>query len=569
MARETEVKARISMKDDTRSGIASAKGGIDDFAKGAAKVAAVAVAFVAVAKSIVDVTKDFIELETSTYRLAAAVRTNPLMDGGAVKRLNDYANAMQNIIRVDDAVIRNQVAFASNLGLTETQIDKVTRAAADWAATGQVTWDQAFQQLTRTYSGMAGMMGRMLPGMRDFTAEQLKAGAAVDFVAKKFDGMNAAIGGTFESSLKRAELAFGDLKEAAGGVVSVLTKPFIDAFTGAINKINEFLMSEEGWAQLTDAVTGVAVAFQFVFDIGKFLIDKVFKVLESIFKPIVDLFQTLFKDVDANSIVLKVFAAILVNIGAVLAIIGKAIGQSIQLLIDFGKVTYNAGRVFVGFIEGLATGKWDNFNAAGADALKSLETLGKNFVQGFIDQFNIMADAIRDISSNKLGKDLFAGMDAAAANTQRGMNNLRRTMAGDVTIMATAGNGAVSQEEGMRRASQAVAEGIALGFKGLDWESYGDAMAGGAGGDLPARCGEPLAQIVDRAVRNMQLERLGIHLGSPGGSHCGGWYASRSARAAGPVRGAMAMAPRLPLAALRRQPADDRPEPRLSRRPRP
>ena len=164
----------------------------------------------------------FGESEISLIRLTQAAKNNPLLNSDFAKSMEKYATQMQRITGINDEEIKNQIAFAAGLGRTEEQIKKITLAAANWAATGNIEFSSAFITLTRTYSGQLGMIGRLIPGMRELTRAELESGAAVEFIGKKFAGMAETVQNSLLGTRKNFANAMDDLKESAGKATSAI-----------------------------------------------------------------------------------------------------------------------------------------------------------------------------------------------------------------------------------------------------------------------------------------------------------------------------------------------------------
>lgn len=251
MAKNVSVK--IGSKFDKR-GVNEAKQGLKqlpDSAKQSADAiaqrmatatAAVAAMAAAVGKAIQVWNKFhqiYLEQAKAESRLQAAARNNPYINGEGVRRLKDFASEIQRSTRglFGDEVILQQEQFLVGLQLTEDQIRNLTLAAVDFAASGTVSLDAAVRNLAKTYSGLQGELGELIPAVRELTAEQLKAGEAIDVVAKQYKGMA-------EDALPEAAQAIQDMRatwsDLAEDVGEALTKWFAPTAT-ILNNIGEAL----------------------------------------------------------------------------------------------------------------------------------------------------------------------------------------------------------------------------------------------------------------------------------------------------------------------------------------
>ena len=83
--------------------------------------------------------------------------------GGNSKSLQAYASQLQAVTRFGDETTLGQMAFLGSIGMTEKQIKQIIPVAMDLAtATGQ-TLEFAVRNTAKTYSGLAGELGELVP----------------------------------------------------------------------------------------------------------------------------------------------------------------------------------------------------------------------------------------------------------------------------------------------------------------------------------------------------------------------------------------------------------------------
>lgn len=151
----------------------------------------------------------------------AAVRKLEQGLGRTSEELLKQASALQQVTRFGDEAIINQQAYLAALGFTEQQIKDILPAALDLAeGTGQ-SLEFAIKNIAKTFSGLTGELGESVPALKEFSKEQLQAGAAVDFISEQFKGQaESAAEGT--GALQQQANLIGDLKEEIGkGLVPV------------------------------------------------------------------------------------------------------------------------------------------------------------------------------------------------------------------------------------------------------------------------------------------------------------------------------------------------------------
>lgn len=221
---------------------------------GGAVAAGITVAVLA-AKKYIETLKEANEAydvqEKAEKALQKAADNNPYLNGESVRRLEEYASAIQSFSNYGDEGTIDIMAQLASTGRTEAEIMKIMGAAADYAAAKHIDLKTAAETLNSTYSGMAGMMGRQIADIKDLTDEQLKNGDAIDLIAQKYKGFakEAADGGT------QAKNAFGDFMESVGKIANPTfealeqrAKSFWEKMTSFMEKFNNAIeKARETW----------------------------------------------------------------------------------------------------------------------------------------------------------------------------------------------------------------------------------------------------------------------------------------------------------------------------------
>ena len=186
----------------------------------------VTAAIVGLRKAVVGSLEAFAQQEQAEKQLRFSA-------GDAADALIAQAAALQKVTTTGDEVIISQQAFLASLGFTEEQIRQMIPAALDLAAATGQTLDFAVKNLAKTYSGLTGELGEILPELKNFTKEELQAGAATDYATKQFAGQAELLRGTYAGSMEAMRNSVGDLAEAFGGLLA-------PAITLAANAMTDF-----------------------------------------------------------------------------------------------------------------------------------------------------------------------------------------------------------------------------------------------------------------------------------------------------------------------------------------
>lgn len=211
-------------------------------------VLAIAAALTVAFKKSVDAA---IESEESIIALNNALRLTDSFSEAASESFQAYASELEASTAITDEAILSQVAYVKSLGATNDQTTKIVSAATDLSATLGISLDSAVQQLTKTFSGNVGLLGRQIPALKQFTKEQLAAGAAVDFFAEKFAGTAANKVQGFSGQLKLLGITVGNVFEAFGKLVtgSSASVSFLASLTTGFKKVEEIIKTTPEFLQ--------------------------------------------------------------------------------------------------------------------------------------------------------------------------------------------------------------------------------------------------------------------------------------------------------------------------------
>jgi phage-related protein len=241
-------------------------------------VAAAALAFAgsrAVANFFSQGIESAVAQEKALARLNLQLEATGEAGAAASKQFEDLANEIEATSRFQDDAVLSAAALAKAYGLTNDQALSLTRAAADLAAATGDSLEGAVQSLTNSYAGNVKELGKLIPEIRGLTKEQLASGAAIDLVAKRFEGAARGEVETFAGAIIRVQNSVSNLAEAFGqaiiesGSLREVFKTIADSIafiqggvdnsrssiTGAINSLISFTLAVA--SVLTDTVDAV------------------------------------------------------------------------------------------------------------------------------------------------------------------------------------------------------------------------------------------------------------------------------------------------------------------------
>lgn len=189
-----------------------------------------------------EIAKLYVQQEKAEKSLEVSARNNPYLNAKNIKALKDYASELQSISEIGDEQLLPLMARLASAGRTQEEIQNIMKASLDASASGAISLDGAIRALNASYSGQAGRLSMLLPEISALSKEELKAGKAVDAVAKAFNGMAKETA----NSAVQLKNSWGDLKEQLGYGWETAMSPMrkglqqiIDKWTEALKKAND------------------------------------------------------------------------------------------------------------------------------------------------------------------------------------------------------------------------------------------------------------------------------------------------------------------------------------------
>lgn len=196
--------------------------------------------------------------EKAELSLAKAIANQ----GGNVElltaQLKKEASALQAVTTAGDETTIGLQALAINMGISAEKAGDTVAAAVDLAAAMGIDARTAVVGLTKSLTGLLDRNLALVPGIKDLTTEQLKAGAAIDLAAAAFKG-SAKETLTFMDRITQAKNALGDLAEQTGFQItkSAALNTQLELVTGFLADMAE---SDAGVALGQTIARGAAIA---------------------------------------------------------------------------------------------------------------------------------------------------------------------------------------------------------------------------------------------------------------------------------------------------------------------
>tara|TARA_R100000808_G_C2153181_1_gene163175 strand:+ start:417 stop:2429 length:2013 start_codon:yes stop_codon:yes gene_type:complete len=214
MANKTQQIIEVITKGAKKSEkeIRGVSGGLARMAKSAGIAAAAYLGASGLSSAIKSATEAYGKQQLAEQKLRFAA-------GASTEQLIKQAKALQTTTKFGDEAIIAQQAYVKSLGISTKQTEEIISASVDLASAMGISLESAVMNTTKTLSGMQGELGEKLPAaFKELTAEQLKAGEGIKFIAKQFKGTAEVEAQTFVGSMEQITNKLGDAQEALGKV---------------------------------------------------------------------------------------------------------------------------------------------------------------------------------------------------------------------------------------------------------------------------------------------------------------------------------------------------------------
>lgn len=193
-----------------------------------------------------------IRQQDAVQGLNQALRSAGTFSVEASNKIQAFAAEIEKTTTVSDEAALEQLALARAFSRSNDEAVELTRAAIELSAATGIEVESAVRNLGKSFSGLLGELGELLPATRNLTQEQLKSGEALNFVLQRFGGSAAAQVKTFSGAITQLQNTFGTLLEQIGDTVTKSA-----ALRGVFQVVSEALNT------ITGSVEGANLSAQF------------------------------------------------------------------------------------------------------------------------------------------------------------------------------------------------------------------------------------------------------------------------------------------------------------------
>lgn len=170
----------------------------------------------------------FAQQEQATLKLAFATQRFTKNAKQTFDTINQLADSMQETIGVGNEYVQNLAAIGLSYGIFEEKINQATEASVLLSKVIGTDAQTIMRGFAQTLQGQLGILGRYIPELRNLNEEQLRSGAAIDYVFNKFSGLKDVLGGTTQANLDKIKSYLGDIGEYLGAIFAPAVKRTAD-----------------------------------------------------------------------------------------------------------------------------------------------------------------------------------------------------------------------------------------------------------------------------------------------------------------------------------------------------
>lgn len=255
------------------------------------------------------------------------------------KRLIAQASELQARSTYGDEEIIAQQAILAAMGLTEEQIKRTIQAATELSAALGMDLSSAVRNLGKTYGGLTGELGEVIPALKDISAEALRSGAAIDYVNEHYQGFAQTAAQTGAGPLVQLKNKLGDLGEKIGTVLM----PALNALIDGASRLVDALASLPSWVYVAVAGIGALAAAAGPLTIA--------------FGGIIKLFSGALPLLTGLAAAFPAATAAVATWGPVVIAAADALGRLVQNIIEIGEVAEESRRKVADFYDEVAQGR--------------------------------------------------------------------------------------------------------------------------------------------------------------------------------------------------------------------
>lgn len=186
-------------------------------------VAGAALAFVA-GREVFNFFEESIDLAAKSdaqfAKLEASLKSLGEFTPELIERFGAFADELEETSKFSDDAVIGLLSLAKQMGQTDDEAEKLVQTASDLASVTGDSLENSFNDLANSLIGNGKSLAKIIPEVKAFTAEQLKAGEAVDLISERLKGASANAIQTFQGALAQLNNASEDFRKEIGKIIT-------------------------------------------------------------------------------------------------------------------------------------------------------------------------------------------------------------------------------------------------------------------------------------------------------------------------------------------------------------
>lgn len=179
----------------------------------------------------------FGDSEDATRKLAIAIDLSGMASADSLNKHNALADSLQRTMNIEDELTKGLMAQASMLGVADSKLDDVTKAAIGLSAAMGTSLEDGLSKVRKALDGNFTSIEKQIPAIRALATEEQKFEAMLS-LAERGLIQKAAASDSMSQADERAMLAIGELMESAGAAVLPLQAMAYEGIEIVVTSLN-------------------------------------------------------------------------------------------------------------------------------------------------------------------------------------------------------------------------------------------------------------------------------------------------------------------------------------------
>jgi hypothetical protein len=192
-----------------------------------------------------------VEGEKSYLQLKGALVSTGQFTKEAANGVREWAEAQEKARGISSDLSVSIVSQGLQMGLSIEKAKEMEAATEKLSEATGKSLQEAMSLMTSSLSGQARQLGRHVQGIKELSAAQLRAGAAIDIVNQSLAGFGKNMDDTYVGAMRRYDAGLGNIYKEIGNMIiqSPIVRQAINAIADVMFSISEAIASANKFIQ--------------------------------------------------------------------------------------------------------------------------------------------------------------------------------------------------------------------------------------------------------------------------------------------------------------------------------